>query len=311
MNLATPQQILKEMNLTFLKEAARLQNVELDAKTCAPYVAILERKSWNNDQLIKLIEILKRSRKNYETYSPAQIVKSDDLPAMSSQEILDNLKSSPPQKTENNQILSGFEDLSMEANEISGIFTGIASRIVIIAKEALLENKIISIPFSIFRDKGYVLIKTSKLKEGRLCREKLMEILELDKLYFAIPEGIREEGIKVQDYNGRARDFIQSLDIEEINGVFLKIGGDTRITGINYKGNGDILEEAKIKSDIGKGALLTGIKGLIRHEELLVDFSVKWGWIPSIQVRGEGISKEIIDQILLVIYTKYIENMLK
>ncbi len=303
--------ILQEMDLTSLKEAGRLQGLDLtNKKTCAPCIAELERKEWDDQKLKQLVDILKKRRQGYNSYCSAQIVKSDDLPNISKNEIISNLKSSPPKNTREG-LVPGFDDIESPNGEIKGTFIGSSSRIVIVERNALVEKKTVSVPFSIFREEGFCLIKTSNPKEGRLCREELQGILDLNKFYYAIPGGIRDEGAIAEDYNGRARGFITSLDIEEINRVFLKIDGETKITNINYKGNGDILEESKIKNDINKGALMHGVGGFIRHGELLLDFSIKWGWVPSIKISGEEISQDILDEVIAKIYREYVRNMLR
>lgn len=311
MQTATVSMILEEMNLTALREACKLHNISIEHRNCAPYVAELERIEWDEQKTSKLVEIYKRNkRKEDGVFGSVQIARSSDLSTLGDSEIVSSLKSAPPKK-KNDDILAGFQDVVQIGDEIKGTFAGTISRLVIIANEALVERKTIFVPFSIFRKDGYVLIKTSRSKDSRLCREKIMEILELGKLYYAVPEGIRDEGVNADDFNGRARDLIASLEIEEINGVYLRIGGDTKIKSINYKGLGDILEESKIKNDILNGALIVGVKGLIRHGDPLIDFSLKWWWLPSIFLSSEEVSQEVIDEIILKISKSYMTNLVR
>ncbi len=310
MKNATIIQILDELNLPSLKEIASILNLDIDKNLRRDYITLLSRHNWTVEEREKLVEIFKKSKRNFTFYAPAQIVKSDDLPKRNKKEIVDWLSSSPPKK-DNDEFIPGFEEISDEEGRITGTFTALSTRIVVVNKEALLENKIVNVPFCIFNEEGFVLIKTLNQKEGRLIRDCLMDTLELNKLYFAIPEGIRDDGADPKDFNGRARDLINDLNVEEINGVSLRIGGDTRIKRIRYKGNGDILEEEKIKHEIKEGAILDGIIGFIREGELLLEFSFKWGWIPNIKITAEDADREILEKVLMEIYKKYVKNMLK
>jgi len=310
--IASIKTILEEMDKTALRETCLFRNMQEEHRNTAPYVAALERLDWSEDQKKRLIEILKSNKKRDEgVFRSAQVVKSDDLAGLSDEEIISALKSSPPKKTREGEILAGFQDIVKFNNEIKGTFVGMNSRLVIINDEALLENKIIFVPFSISRHENNILIKTSRQNDSRICREKLQEILDLEKLYYASPEGLREGGTNADEHNACAKGFIDSLNIEEINGVYLRIGGDTKIKSINYRGQGDILAESKIKDDIENGALIVGVKGLIRNGEILIDFSINWWWLPLIKVSSDEISPEVADEVVVKIAKSYSEHILK
>lgn len=301
--------ILEELNLTCLKELAKELGISEEYKRRSPYLSWLNRREWDEKKKELLITKLKKSRQNRESYSVAQIIKSDDLSSLSDKDVMDTLQASPPRKKEES-FLEGFDDVIKEGKQITGIFTGISSRIHIIGKEVVKEDKIISIPFIIFRSEGFILIKSTKTKEAKMCREKLKEILELNKLYFATPEKMRNESLDSEEYNLQTKQFIDKLEVDEINGVFLKIDGDTKIRSIKYKGNGDIREEDKIKEDLESGALIVGIKGILRHQDFFIDFSINWNWIPNIKISGEEISQSVLDELLEKVYRTYSSEML-
>lgn len=310
MEHAKPQDILEEFNLFYLKKIASEFGYTIEGNRKDAYVNLLKRKRWARNEIEILVRYLKESRKSYISYSNAQIIKSDDLQTKNLDEISKTLELAPPQNT-GEEFISGFDDVLVEENIISGFFLDKTSRIITVGKEALVEVTTISIPFSIFKEKGYILIKTNNTKYAKLCREALLETLGLNTLYFALPRGIREEGSDARALNSNAKDFVEKLQTEEINGVYLKIEGDSKIRRIRYRGNEDILEESKIKNEIRDGAILDGIQGLIREGDVLMEFSCRWGWIPSIKIFGENVEKTMLDSCLNKIFNAYVEQILK
>ena len=211
----------------------------------------------------------------------------------------------------NEKVKPGFENTESIDGELFCTFKGYSENFVYVGGKLLKENQIVSIPIIILRDKGQVLLKGSNTRHIKTAREFIMDKLELERLYYSVPTGIKDEGADHRDFNGRARDFVAELHVEEVNGVFLKVGGTTRINKVAYMGKGDILEEKEIKDKIRGGDLMTGVKGYIRYNDLLIDFTIKWGWFCQINVRGQRLSEEIINTLLKRISSVYKDKMLR
>jgi len=312
---AKPKDLLLELNLNSLCDVCKLKGINeinFNAKRKNYFLGILNQnvKEWSEEEKIKLIEIYKKEKKKRIT-SSSHIFKSSDLQQKEINEVHEILSKNDAKVINENKIVEGFDDLSISNDKLNGTFKGYVEGIITIGNTILKESHVISIPFSIFINEGCILINGNNLRNVKRCREFIQRILSLKQLCYSTPEGIKDEGADAADFNGWANDFVNSLDIKEVNGVYLKIGGKTKINRVDYNGKGDILNEAEIKTKIKKGALMNGIKGYIRHGELLIEFTIKWNYFCFISVRGEGLSNKIIDDLVKNIYTKYKENMLR
>jgi hypothetical protein len=312
---AKPIELLTELNLKSLVEVCKFRNIEninFDAKRKKYFLDILEEQAeeWSNEETIRLIDIYKK-QKNKQVTSSSHIFKSSDLQQKQTKEIFEELSKSKAKVVNENKVIEGFDDLSLNDEELDGTFKGQIERIMTIGEKVLKESHIISLPFSLFVEEGCILIKGNNLKNVKRCREFIQDNLSLKQLCYSIPEGIRDEGANIEDYNGRANDFVKSLGVEEVNGVFLKIGGKTKINRVDYRGKGDILNEREIKTKIRNKALMNGIKGYIRYKDLLIDFTIKWNYYCFISVKGEGLSNKLVNDLIKKIYRSYKETMLK
>lgn len=311
MRRATINEILEELGLKELKELCSKYGLSNSEGRVSPLKQRLSQLNWDSEKKEELFRVFCENKRGTRTYSTAHIFKSNNLSLIGAEEIIERLKIFPSVVIEEGEIKEGFEEISQDNNKIKGIYKGYGYRLIIIGKDIIKEKKLISIPFSIFREEGFILINQINRRDVKKLRELLQEKIKIEKIHYAIPPGIRDEGADPEDYNGRARDLVGGLDIVEINGVFLKIGGDTNINSIHYRGQGDILQEREIRNKIRDGALMVGMRGLIRHNEILIEFEIKWDWLVILKVSGKNVSQRVIDEVVSQIYSKYTEVMIR
>ncbi len=270
-----------------------------------------EDSPWSEEQKKSLIQIYNKEFEGKDKSVTTHFFISDNLSQKEINELKELIKENLVVVQGDKITSPGFDNIISGEGVITATFKGNKENLVSVGDSILKETKIVQIPIKIIIEQGIILMKGSALSHIRTCRDFSNEILRINKLYYSIPEGIKDEGVNARIYNSRAKDFVDSLPIEVINGVFLKIGDQTIIKRIDYHSRGgNILNEGEIKSKIRQGALIVGLKGYIRHNDFLVEFLIKWGHLCVLHVRGQ-ISNAVLDEILMEIYKAYQEHMLQ
>lgn len=71
--------ILNELSLEALKEASKIKNIKIKSRKRADYIEELSVYDWSNEQIKKLIDILKKDRENSIKALMIYVFKSSDL----------------------------------------------------------------------------------------------------------------------------------------------------------------------------------------------------------------------------------------
>lgn len=301
--------ILEELDLSGLKDVARIVSLDLSSRRKSDYINELARHSWTEEQEKELIELVKQKHTERVDKVSYSIFRSDELPNLSLDDIKERLRNKEA-KFHKNSVKEGFSINGNENDYVEGKYWYNKKRVIITENDVIRFRYPVSIPFKIKPNEDFIFVGTPDFSKACKIRGELQSILKLNRLYPACPN--QPDGdLDKEQIKKSIQQFLQSLKIIDTKGVTVDVRGSIReLSKIKYNGHGDLFNEKKVKEVIGEGGWIRGFHCVVQRGSLKLDFQLNYGISNTIIVYRRKASLDIAKEFLEELFALYKEKFL-